>query len=79
MIKISKKKSKNSAQVVGITDIVDPPLDIIYEKYPKYRILARNEIIKHGDEFKDRNGQWYKTNAPGGYPAYHQYRRRVKK
>ena len=67
MIKKIKRLKKKS--VAGnITDIVDPPLDIIYEKYPKYRILARNEIVKHDDEY-----------APGGYPVYHQYRHTVKK
>ncbi len=54
----------------------DEPLDIIFEKYPHYRILGSEEIIQAGDEFYS-NGCWGKSAINGKASNYHVYRRRI--
>jgi len=54
----------------------EEPLDIIFEKYPHYRILGETEILQTGDEYYS-NGVWGKTGMIGQTPGCHVYRRRI--
>lgn len=55
----------------------EPPLDIIYEKYPKHKLLTVKDIIQRGDQYLHSNS-WYKTELIGHHPSPQAlYRRRL--
>jgi hypothetical protein len=63
--------------------IENPPLDFIYEKYPKYRMLGLHEKIEEGDEYYTTVG-WFKSRLIGCVVGKSsgmgwKYRRRIKK